>query len=229
MKDGHAAASPRPASEKASRRGLLRGGAGVLVASLMVRIGVPTGEPAVARTKRRPKKKGRGCGNGGTCRVFITSSAHNGNLGGLAGADAMCQKRAKAAGLPGSYKAWLSDTKETPRSRFMKSNGPYRLVDGTKIASNWDDLITKKANGDYLAAPINLTETGITIAQTEFAWSNTQPDGHVLQGSTYHCSNWDAVAGNGIIGTPQLTQQFWSAFSFTPCTDDGHLFCFQQG
>src|SRR5207248_2675590 len=42
-------------------------------------------------------------------RVFVTSVMYDGNLGGLAGADAKCQARATAASLSGTYKAWLSD------------------------------------------------------------------------------------------------------------------------
>src|SRR4051794_9680603 len=40
------------------------------------------------------------CGTGAPCRVFVTSSLHMGNLGGLMGADAICQTRAQEAGLP---------------------------------------------------------------------------------------------------------------------------------
>ena len=90
------------------------------------------------------------------CRVFVTSTTHDGNLGGLAGADAICQARAAAAGLPGTYLAWLSDGSASPATRFLtQSAGPYRLVNGTTIADDWADL----TSGD-LDAPINITETG---------------------------------------------------------------------
>src|SRR5262249_42934796 len=41
-------------------------------------------------------------------RVFVTSTTHDGNLGGLDGADAICASLAANAGLSGTYKAWLS-------------------------------------------------------------------------------------------------------------------------
>lgn len=50
--------------------------------------------------------------------VFVTSQTYTGNLGGLAGADAQCNLLAKAAGLEGSYLAWLSDATESPSTRF---------------------------------------------------------------------------------------------------------------
>ena len=45
----------------------------------------------------------------GEKRVFISSLEHNGNFGGLVGADHFCQDLADGAGLAGDYKAWLSD------------------------------------------------------------------------------------------------------------------------
>lgn len=48
------------------------------------------------------------CNGIGACRpttVFVTSTSHTGNLGGLAGADAICQARANEAGLKGNFVA----------------------------------------------------------------------------------------------------------------------------
>src|SRR5262249_27131858 len=73
-------------------------------------------------------------------RVFVTSLTYTGNLGGLAGADALCQARADAAALGGTYKAWLADDSGSPATRFTHSTGEYVLVDGTVVAGNWADL-----------------------------------------------------------------------------------------
>ena len=72
--------------------------------------------------------------------VFVTSQSHNGDFGGLTGADAFCQSLALTAGLSGTYKAWLSDTTGSPATRFAQASVPYRLVDGTTIANDWNDL-----------------------------------------------------------------------------------------
>ena len=53
------------------------------------------------------------------CKVFVTSTVHDGNLGGLVGADAICNSLASAAGLAGTYKAWLSDGSGWPRCRQL--------------------------------------------------------------------------------------------------------------
>ena len=53
-----------------------------------------------------------------TYKVFNSSTSYNGNLGGLTGADAKCQSRAAAAGLTGTYKAWLSSTTINAKDRL---------------------------------------------------------------------------------------------------------------
>ena len=100
------------------------------------------------------------CGGETSRCMFVTSSRHRGNLGGLAGADAICNVRATEAGLPGagSYMAWLSAGGVSPSSRFTRAAVPYKEVDGTTIADDWNDL----TNGDpsCLDATITLTEGG---------------------------------------------------------------------
>src|SRR5262245_31188313 len=76
-------------------------------------------------------------------RIFVTSKVYVGGLlGGLDGADAKCNERAAAAGLPRTYKAWLSTLTDSPSSRMTHLVGKYTLVDGTLVASGWDDLVS---------------------------------------------------------------------------------------
>jgi hypothetical protein len=175
----------------------------------------------------RPK-----CGTtGGVCRVFVTSTTQNGNLGGLTGADAICQGLADAAELPGIYKAWLSDDTNQPIDRFTLSTGPYHLVTGTKIADNWDDL----TDGDIDNA-INWDETGAPVS-TDFpafpnAWTNTSFQGAVDNPSA-HCSNWSSDSGEhpdgGNSGNIDDTGPGWTtgAGNFG-CNFELYLYCFQQ-
>ena len=68
-------------------------------------------------------KQGNEGGGGGAAPrniVFATSTLQDGNLGGLAGADAICNTRASAAGLPGAYVAWLSSTTVDARDRLAR-------------------------------------------------------------------------------------------------------------
>src|SRR5829696_1025127 len=113
------------------------------------------------------------CGAGGACRVFLSSIRYAGNLGGLSGADAKCQGLADAAGLPGSYQAWLSDSTSSPSSRFVPSTGPYQLINGTTIAANFTDLVD-----GTLLAPIDVTETGGGVGSSEVTWTHTLSTGN---------------------------------------------------
>ncbi len=75
--------------------------------------------------------------------VFLSSGLYNGNLGGLAGADTKCQGLATAAGLTGTFKAWLSDSYTSAGSRLSHATQAYILADGTHVADNWTALTTQ--------------------------------------------------------------------------------------
>jgi hypothetical protein len=165
------------------------------------------------------------CGAGGPCWVFLSSILYDGNLGGLSGADAKCQGLAAAAGLPGTYKAWLSDTTSSPASRFVPSSGPYQLVNGTTIAANWADL----TDGN-LAAPISVTETGGGVGATDNTWTYTRMDGTPGGINNVHCKNWSTTApiSGGDVGVANFSDNFWTQADGSSCNSACHLYCFQQ-
>jgi hypothetical protein len=165
------------------------------------------------------------------CRklVFVTSQMYDGNLGGLAGADAKCQARAQAAGLPGTYMAWISTSQGSPSTRFTRSTTPYVLVNGTVIANNWNDL-----TDGTIAAMITVTETGGNrpVGNTSCAgsgnataWSATNANGTRLGDS---CSNFTSSAGSGLWGRVDSTTQFSSWCSGGTCAWLSPIYCFQQ-
>ena len=88
---------------------------------------------------------------------FVTSSnPKGGNLGGLAGADQVCQALAKAAGAGNkTWRAYLSTSTVDAKSRI--GNGPWRNFKGEQIAANVADL--HSANNKITAATA-LTEKG---------------------------------------------------------------------
>jgi hypothetical protein len=119
--------------------------------------------------------------------VFVTSVPHDGNFVGLEGADQFCQGLADDAGLPGTWTAWLSDDNNDAVDRIP--NGEYRLVNGTLVANNKNDL-----TGGTLRASINLNEAGGAGA-TSTVWTSTKPDGTSIDGvapnnDKSNCSNW---------------------------------------
>jgi hypothetical protein len=187
--------------------------------------------PNCGCSETRPCSAGQCCDGQGTCgpcRVFISSVGTTGNLGGLTGADAFCQARATAAGLPGTYMAWLSDTTGSPSTRFTRATVPYVLVNGTTVAANWNALTS-----GTLAHNIDLSETGGPPGHTQ-AWTNTLPNGTAGGlNPAGHCENWTTSSAapmpGGNTGIATSTAAIWTNFSNHQCSDDvRRLYCFQQ-
>jgi hypothetical protein len=165
------------------------------------------------------------CGHGGACLVFVTSAELSGDLGGLDGADAVCQQLAQANSLPGTYRAWLSDETGSPSTRFVQSSGPYVLRNGTVVANTWADL----TDGPLLA-PIEITEEHSAVVGGR-TWSNTERDGLPLLSNQKHCNNWTSAADPfiGHFGRAFASNSEWTdSRSFLPCEQTAHLYCFQQ-
>src|SRR5690606_254883 len=163
--------------------------------------------------------------------VFVTSEVYTGNLGGIAGGDAKCQALADAAGLPGTYLAWLgaSNPEVSPVTRFTKSPYPYVLVDGTKIADDWDDLV----DGD-IDNPISLDQwglppplsVGITCNGQQLAvYTGTSSTGDVV-GS--NCTSWTSSSGQVACGRRNFTMGWGSGCTGPWCDNMAPLYCFEQ-
>jgi hypothetical protein len=166
------------------------------------------------------------CGGETSKCVFATSTIQTGNLGGLAGGDAICQARAEAPGslaAPGTYKAWLSTAAASAASRLTHAEVPYRLVDGTTIANDWTDL-----TDGTLDAPINRQENDI-VGPVRGVWTGTNADGS-FQGSD--CAAWSSAASTGVAGTSGSTGETdfqWTFFAIQlQCSPQLPLYCFQQ-
>ncbi len=159
--------------------------------------------------------------------VFVTSDTMPGNLGGLAGADAICNARAATAGLAGEYMAWLANDEGDPAGRFRRNNGPYVRVDGVEIAANWDDLV----DGE-IAAPIAIDENGAEVVHNTldgWAWTAAAADGTGPVGG--NCENWRGT-GQGSKGNTETTDANWARngnpSNFNCDRQPGRLYCFQQ-
>jgi len=169
--------------------------------------------------------------------VFVTSTHHSGSLGGLAGADMICQQRAQAAGLPGTYQAWLADANSAPATRMTRHLGPYRLVTGAVIAQGWADL-----TDSMLATRIDRTEGGVQrggvgcdfmqptcsfICAGGEVWSNVSGDG--TRRATGDCTSWTGT-GSGTAGNVSRLDAEWTAGSCSAigCVSTLPLFCVQQ-
>ena len=154
-------------------------------------------------------------------RAFVTSETYNGNLGGVAGADAKCQGLAQGAGLGGTWRAWLSDDSATPASRFMQTATEIHRLDGNPIANDWADL----TDGTLLNA-LTITEKLGSVGAS-IVWTNTVGDG-TMPGTEY-CANWSSASGleQGLSGSSGATDETWTNASLGPCNSKRRLYCFE--
>jgi hypothetical protein len=153
--------------------------------------------------------------------VFVTSGTYSGNLGGLAGADLICQSAATQAGLPGTYKAWLSDNVTNAASRITHASIPYQRIDGVVVANNWNDLTDSSLN-----AAISITEYGSAVVGLG-VWTNTKADGTIAS-TTNTCANWGSTDGQSFRGNNSFTSRYWTISGLLGCTYSLHLYCFQD-
>ncbi|EJK59111.1 hypothetical protein THAOC_20706, partial [Thalassiosira oceanica] len=161
--------------------------------------------------------------------AFVTSERFNGNLGGLAGADAACQTIAQNAGLGGRFRAWLSDRTTDVASRFNRDHDdvPVVLVDGQRIANNWDDLTTRS----QIRHNLNVMETGSPVTQTNDAnllvvWTGTSASGRYVgptnDGTHRDCESWNSASSGvgGMQGNHAVRNRLWTDFEARNCDGD---------
>lgn len=157
--------------------------------------------------------------------AFVSSTTHTGDLGGRAGADATCQSLATGAGLGGQFKAWLSTFGDHAADHMSQSSGPYLLVDGTEIASDFGDL------SDWsIAAPISIDETGASIIDTDtvHVWTHTEGSGEAVPGDP--CNAWTSSASTrfAVYGLGTASTSAWTRSAYLNCDMTGRLYCIQQ-
>jgi cysteine-rich repeat protein len=162
--------------------------------------------------------------------VFATSTLHTGNLGGLAGADAICNARAQAAGLPGTYMAWLSTGQGSPSTRFVKSTVPYQLVNGHVVANSWNDLVDGSLINAIARTELNTfspntdatCETSVRMARTGTTSAGTQ--------GPNICNHFTSANVNflGTIGRSTSQTGTYSNCQPQSCATPLPIYCFQQ-
>lgn len=179
---------------------------------------------------------------GGPHLAFLTSELVYTDFGGLDSADRICNRLAADAGLPGVYRAWLSDSECSPAQRFTRSLGPYVLPSGVEVAASWADLVKPVGvNQERIKHAFDEIESGAKVAPDLGSfWSNTTETGeHMPQlanecfrGSYSYCQNW-TVRSYGCLCLGLSTRYLgkWSCsdphLSCNP-HDPTHLLCFQQ-
>lgn len=199
-----------------------------------------------------------GCGGGGASapsgpaplQVFVTSVSGSGDLSswadaggrrGLAAADAVCGARARAAGLGGTYVAWLSDDSDDAYCRVQgltgkraarcgqasvpSSGGPWVRTDGFPFSGTLAELV----DDNVIYSPLRRDEFGAEVLDgLLYTATNEQGALNALFGTT--CTNWTAAsadqAGGG--GTEHLAR-FWTDVYGLNCNLSARLICMGTG
>jgi len=180
----------------------------VLVAAVLCSLGSSLVITRAQNAKNPPQPMG----------FFVTSagSGKGADLGGLAGADAQCQKLAAAVGAGNrTWRAYLSTSapggQAAVNARDRIGQGPWYNSKGARIAQNLADLHGDTAElarvGNNISKATALTEKGEPIlgfgdkTNTHDMLTGSQTDGTAFPGSADHtCQNWTSSGS----GTAQL-------------------------
>ncbi len=157
-------------------------------------------------------------------RVFVTQKTYDGDLNGVNGADNKCRNAAINAGLGSFWRAWVSTSSGSPSSRFHQSTIPYRLLDGTEIASNWSDL-----TDGALDHPINLSQKLKVLSGGE-VWTNSTASGSASPSDgCYGFTSNGSGAPRARVGSLADSDLKWSSIYTEFCDRTNvRIYCFEQ-
>ena len=157
-------------------------------------------------------------------RIAFITSADWSPGGGRDAADMFCQSEATAAGLPGTFLAFINTTTATAASRFDETGPPWIRLDGAVLANPPSELMRGLPE-----APIHITATGgARTEQFSEVWTGgVTPD----QLGIRTCDDWNAstVTFSGDTGKDITLSnlEFWAAGG-RGCSGTASLYCLQQ-
>jgi len=150
--------------------------------------------------------------SGSGLSFFVTSAkSTTGNIGGLRGADALCQNLAQAAGAGGkTWRAYLSVERDADNgnrptdARSRIGNGPWVNAKGTIVANNLTELHARKGDAsifvDEKGQQINGQWPGSPSPVEHDIMTGSNVDGTLMTGFT--CGDWtsDSSSAFGQVG-----------------------------
>jgi len=150
---------------------------------------------------------------------FVTSagSGKGADLGGIAGADRICQTLATAAGSTKTWHAYLSaaaaNGQAAVNARDRIGAGPWYNAKGARVAQNVGDLhgdtLEQARRGNNIQKPTALTEKGEVVngvgdtPNQHDMITGSQLDGTAFtDGADHTCSNYTSSAATGTSQIP---------------------------
>lgn len=150
-------------------------------------------------------------------RAFMSVSTKDGG-GGRPAFDAICEQEATAAGLDGTFLAFVATDAESALSRFDAFGDPWVNMAGVPLTAVASDLLAVE-NIDVAA---NYSTTGAPV--TGFFWTGSRTA--FDPGAQNHCEDWTAV-GFGL-HYPTSATSTWMDYSVTQCSNQHHVLCFEE-
>jgi hypothetical protein len=156
----------------------------------------------------------------GSLNIFISKNPYYPSaIGGLSGADAICQAEAGAAGYAGTYMAVMSSDTVSAASRLTLSYPIVNAYNGSTVAATnlWGGSLSN----------FILTPPGGTQASPEITGSTGI--GGISTGDT--CTSWSSgggyTAGNDQSSTASSGWIDWAS-GYNCSTQEGYIYCIQQ-
>jgi hypothetical protein len=120
----------------------------------------------------------------------------------------------------------MSDNTTSASARLTHAIVPYRLLDATLVANDWNALIRGS-----LAHSIDIDETGTRQGGGFDVWTGADAAGAGFQDGS--CGSWtNGTANNprGSVGANNATNQGWTEALMQTCDRTApHIYCFEQG
>jgi hypothetical protein len=171
-----------------------------------------------------------GCKGNPSCDrvVFLSSKAFDGNMGGLDGANELCNQLALQGDAHERVKgrrfvAWLAGTGVPVSKRMVEGQGEYVLPTGALIARGW----TEFASVMHQSA-INITEKGPYFGVDAIVWTGANVDG---EPAISNCENWSTNAPNlfGDVGDANAQNAFWTFLATVrACNTQHRIYCVEE-
>jgi hypothetical protein len=156
-------------------------------------------------------------------RVFVTNALQPGGFGGLAVADATCAAEAAAAGLPGTFVAFLATAAmPDPRSRLAGSRG-WALVDGTPVGTTVESML----DTFEVYNPLAMLADGTPLTGNATTWTGTSATG--VYEPTQTCNDWMASTAGFVGCGNNVRNASWAGGAFVGCDNSRRFLCFETG
>jgi hypothetical protein len=160
--------------------------------------------------------------------VFVTHAVRTGDLGGIAGADAICNAEAAANGVPGSFIAYLhrGGGDSGHPARRLASDGGWSRVDGIAIFEGNPRTVLP-------AVPLDVTADAGRLAAGERVWTGLYGGPSSICGAgggdVWSTAAPAALPGAGWGDPKAMKSSTWHLRgTLAACADRLHLYCFEQ-